>query len=346
VRLVRRHAYPPVAISIRGSPSSRGVVITQRGEEPSLNTKKSNIMSFANQQYPHHQRLDYTFPNTGPPIFRSGSDPVFTANSGAPYRLHSPQPSQHQSQAQSTPPPLTTQSVKYQTGPYRSLKGLWDGTNWLCNCNPRKITVKFQVKKESSNKGRWFYRCGNTMGNDGPDKCSLFLWEDDQEVQKRQSHPECDPSGPVNTANTYIPPLSSQRPNVTATSQQTHYIPSKLTFDNNPATFAQGSSAVSGLTTPAITPSKRQSSGPSNTNATYRAPSPYSSPLHSPPGSPTIFSQRVQPPRQARSPNGKSVAFDDESEDSSTEYDSETNTSTTESFEDDETESWEDDTSG
>ena len=304
-------------------------------------------MSFYNQQKPPQMNQRFTFPNTGPPIFSTGPNPVFHANATPPYQL---QPSQ----AKPTPPPLANQSAQYQTGPYRSLKGLFDGANWKCNCNPRRIAAKFQVKKESANKGRWFYRCGNSMGNDGPDKCSLFLWED-EEVMRRQTHPESDPPGPtMNTGNASAPtPEALQQQNFNTSqpshqsqlSQPSYQLPPRQMLHNynNSSIFPQGSTSASGLTTPAITPSKRQSSRPSNIQTAYKAPSPYSSPLHSPPESPTTFSQRVQPPRQAKSPKGKSVAFETSSEATSEEeYDSD---ATTESLEDEEyeTESWGDD---
>eukprot|EP00983_Pelagomonas_calceolata_P123007 1160962-Pelagomonas_calceolata.AAC.11 len=39
----------------------------------------------------------------------------------------------------------------------------------LCKCGAR--TICFQVKKETANKGRWFYRCNL-------DRCDFFQWAD------------------------------------------------------------------------------------------------------------------------------------------------------------------------
>lgn len=54
------------------------------------------------------------------------------------------------------------------------LNGLFSDENWKCNCNPRLPAVKFQVKKEGPNKGRWFYTCQEPKET----ACGFFLWDD------------------------------------------------------------------------------------------------------------------------------------------------------------------------
>ncbi|RPA78933.1 hypothetical protein BJ508DRAFT_151087 [Ascobolus immersus RN42] len=322
-------------------------------------------MTFNYQQNPQQrqqQQKDYTFHGNGPPIFSSGPKPVFPANANAapPYTPQPPQPPQQQFQAQTPPQSSPLQPVQNQPTYFRSLKGLWDGTQWLCNCNPRKVASKLQVKKDGPTKGKWFYKCGNFTGAEGPDKCNLFLWED--EVMQRQSRPESDPapSGSMNTAtNVHAPAALSYQPNngtASQFSQPSYQLPyqrpphqgSGPGFGSGSGPIAQGFNTTAGLTTPATSPTKRPSSGPSNIRNAYRPATPdYGTPLHSPSGSPPTFSQRVQPQRQAKSPKGKTVAFDkqhtdeeEEEEDeedtaSGSEYESETNTSTTEDVEND-----------
>ncbi|KAF2756638.1 hypothetical protein EJ05DRAFT_71271 [Pseudovirgaria hyperparasitica] len=55
------------------------------------------------------------------------------------------------------------------------LKGMFADGVWHCNCHPRLPAQRFQVKKESKNKGRWFYTCQKTEAK----RCDFFLWEDD-----------------------------------------------------------------------------------------------------------------------------------------------------------------------
>ncbi|KAH6648292.1 hypothetical protein BKA67DRAFT_574303 [Truncatella angustata] len=58
---------------------------------------------------------------------------------------------------------------------------------WLCNCKPRLPAVQFQVKRESRNKGRWFYTCqvDRTKGKTGePARCDFFLWADDARLRE------------------------------------------------------------------------------------------------------------------------------------------------------------------
>lgn len=49
---------------------------------------------------------------------------------------------------------------------------------WLCDCNPRLPALYLQVKKESANKGKWFYTCQGR-------KCKFFLWADEAKARER-----------------------------------------------------------------------------------------------------------------------------------------------------------------
>lgn len=64
-------------------------------------------------------------------------------------------------------------------GPGRTgrLKGLFDRI-WYCDCTPRLPAERFCVKKESPNKGRYFYTCQQT------DKCGFFLWAEEAQVRE------------------------------------------------------------------------------------------------------------------------------------------------------------------
>ncbi|KAM0807158.1 hypothetical protein AB5N19_07497 [Seiridium cardinale] len=58
---------------------------------------------------------------------------------------------------------------------------------WHCNCQPRLPAVQFQVRRESTNKGRWFYTCqvDRTKGKSGePTRCDFFLWADDARLRE------------------------------------------------------------------------------------------------------------------------------------------------------------------
>lgn len=67
-------------------------------------------------------------------------------------------------------------SPKYRgRGNSSSPKGLFADGIWHCDCIPSRLPAeKFQVKKESPNKGRWFYTCQQSERS-----CNFFLWEDD-----------------------------------------------------------------------------------------------------------------------------------------------------------------------
>ncbi|KAI9647744.1 hypothetical protein NHQ30_004131 [Ciborinia camelliae] len=55
-----------------------------------------------------------------------------------------------------------------------ALNGLFSDGTWHCNCNPRLPAVRFQVKKEGPNTGRWFYTCQEPKESG----CGFFLWDD------------------------------------------------------------------------------------------------------------------------------------------------------------------------
>ncbi|EGP92149.1 unnamed protein product [Zymoseptoria tritici ST99CH_3D1] len=59
-------------------------------------------------------------------------------------------------------------------------KGLFENGSWLCNCTPRLPAVRFQVKKEGANKGRFFYTCQETE----PKRCDFFLWNEDAQPRE------------------------------------------------------------------------------------------------------------------------------------------------------------------
>lgn len=68
-----------------------------------------------------------------------------------------------------------------------SKEGYFSKGQWLCNCQPRLPAVQFQVKRDSPNKGRWFYTCqiDRTKGKTGePERCDFFLWSDDARVRE------------------------------------------------------------------------------------------------------------------------------------------------------------------
>ncbi|KAF2727593.1 hypothetical protein EJ04DRAFT_581933 [Polyplosphaeria fusca] len=64
---------------------------------------------------------------------------------------------------------------------------------WYCDCNPRQAAVKFQVKKNTANKGKWFYTCQKPR--EDPQKCKFFLFVDqaksrEQYALQNNSHTE------------------------------------------------------------------------------------------------------------------------------------------------------------
>ncbi|KFY41539.1 hypothetical protein V495_04895 [Pseudogymnoascus sp. VKM F-4514 (FW-929)] len=65
----------------------------------------------------------------------------------------------------------------------RSKKGLFVDGVWRCNCSPRLPASHFQVKKESANKGRWFYTCQEPKEQ----SCGFFLWDDDAKSREKKA---------------------------------------------------------------------------------------------------------------------------------------------------------------
>jgi len=70
-------------------------------------------------------------------------------------------------------------------------KGRFENGIWMCDCNPRLPAEHFQVKKDSPNKGRWFFTCQRSSSNRTKNShlhipvnheaasCGFYLWEDD-----------------------------------------------------------------------------------------------------------------------------------------------------------------------
>ncbi|KAJ6028014.1 hypothetical protein N7540_003590 [Penicillium herquei] len=74
------------------------------------------------------------------------------------------------------------------------LNGLFKENEWYCNCPTRERAVRFQVKKEGPNRGRWFYTCQKPQHK----RCGFFLWQEDanpreKEILMANSHSEIDP---------------------------------------------------------------------------------------------------------------------------------------------------------
>ncbi|KFX97496.1 hypothetical protein O988_04843 [Pseudogymnoascus sp. VKM F-3808] len=65
----------------------------------------------------------------------------------------------------------------------QSKKGLFVDGVWRCNCSPRLPASHFQVKKESANKGRWFYTCQEPKEQ----SCGFFLWDDDAKSREKKA---------------------------------------------------------------------------------------------------------------------------------------------------------------
>ncbi|KAJ5930046.1 hypothetical protein N7466_005539 [Penicillium verhagenii] len=61
------------------------------------------------------------------------------------------------------------------------LNGLFKENAWHCNCPARERAIRFQVKKEGPNKGRWFYTCQKLPNQ----RCKFFLWNEDAEVREK-----------------------------------------------------------------------------------------------------------------------------------------------------------------
>ncbi|KFZ00660.1 hypothetical protein V501_10570 [Pseudogymnoascus sp. VKM F-4519 (FW-2642)] len=79
----------------------------------------------------------------------------------------------------------------------QSKKGLFVDGVWRCNCSPRMPASHFQVKKESVNKGRWFYTCQEPKEQ----SCGFFLWDDDAKSREMKTvlHNSRSEGGPPTT---------------------------------------------------------------------------------------------------------------------------------------------------
>ncbi|ELR10142.1 hypothetical protein VC83_04315 [Pseudogymnoascus destructans] len=79
----------------------------------------------------------------------------------------------------------------------QSKKGLFVDGGWRCNCSPRLPASHFQVKKESLNKGRWFYTCQESKEQ----SCGFFLWDDDAKSREMRTvlHNSRSEGGPPTT---------------------------------------------------------------------------------------------------------------------------------------------------
>ncbi|TGO12772.1 hypothetical protein BTUL_0082g00160 [Botrytis tulipae] len=95
--------------------------------------------------------------------------------------FHTPQKRNGATSSKVTPSKATPSSAtpskapSFKATPTKvALNGLFSDGNWQCNCNPRLPAVRFQVKKEGANKGRWFYTCQEPKDS----SCGFFLWED------------------------------------------------------------------------------------------------------------------------------------------------------------------------
>ncbi|KAJ5769398.1 hypothetical protein N7520_003957 [Penicillium odoratum] len=62
------------------------------------------------------------------------------------------------------------------------LNGLFKENAWHCNCPTRERAIRFQVKKEGPNRGRWFYTCQKPQNQ----RCGFFLWSEDGEQREKQ----------------------------------------------------------------------------------------------------------------------------------------------------------------
>ena len=82
-------------------------------------------------------------------------------------------------------------SARYRGMNDKAEKGRFENGIWMCDCNPRLPAEHFQVKKDSPNKGRWFFTCQRSSSNRTKNShlhipvnheaatCGFYLWEDD-----------------------------------------------------------------------------------------------------------------------------------------------------------------------
>ncbi|KAJ5594062.1 uncharacterized protein N7459_000270 [Penicillium hispanicum] len=61
-------------------------------------------------------------------------------------------------------------------------KGLFRDGTWCCNCPERPSAIKFQVRKEGPNHGRWFYTCQKPQIK----RCGFFLWAEEAELREKE----------------------------------------------------------------------------------------------------------------------------------------------------------------
>jgi hypothetical protein len=59
-------------------------------------------------------------------------------------------------------------------------RGVFADGIWHCECKPRLPAEHFKVKKETKNKGRWFYTCQNQAEK----SCGFFLWDEDAKLRE------------------------------------------------------------------------------------------------------------------------------------------------------------------
>ena len=62
-------------------------------------------------------------------------------------------------------------------------KGVFVDGIWHCECKPRLPAEHFKVKKETKNKGRWFYTCQNQAEK----RCDFFLWDEDAKLREESA---------------------------------------------------------------------------------------------------------------------------------------------------------------
>ncbi|THX24488.1 hypothetical protein D6C77_07970 [Aureobasidium pullulans] len=105
----------------------------------------------------------------------------------------------------------------------QKLTGLFAHGIWHCDCDcePRLPAEHFQVKKESANKGRWFYTCQNGEGR----RCGFFLWDDDAKPREAAAVLSNSRTEPRTTPNKPLSPVH-QSPQTTQSSTSTLSHPS------------------------------------------------------------------------------------------------------------------------
>lgn len=69
---------------------------------------------------------------------------------------------------------------KQKAFPSGNARGLFADGVWHCDCTPRLPAEHFKVKKESKNKGRWFYTCQHAQDK----RCGFFLWDEDAKTRE------------------------------------------------------------------------------------------------------------------------------------------------------------------